>query len=376
MFETVTLSSVCTIVKQTPPQFDGYKQYVATADLQKSEIISSTKVTYENRPSRADSTVRFGDVLFAKMAGTEKTLIAKREHQDMLFSTGFAILRPIPEILDSAYLYHILRSEKFLLQKDRMSSGATQKAITNKALLKIKIPIPPISEQKRIAAMLDKGHEIMQSSKQFSDAKNDLFRSLFIEMFGDPIINEMNWEINPVIDYCTCIVPGRDKPKSFTGNTPWVTTADLNHLGTTLYSRDSIGLTDSEIQQVRARVIPKSSVILTCVGDLGVVSIAGMDMVVNQQLHTFQCSDKINNIFLMHSIAFQTPYMHKMASSTTVPYMNKTIANNIPTIFPPLELQEKFANIILDLSKLFDVVSQKNYSCMDLSKSLEQSIFQ
>ena len=194
-------------------------------------------------------------------------------------------------------------------------------------------------------------------------------------MFGDPNLNPMNWETNPVIDYCTCIVPGRDKPKSFTGTTPWVTTADLNHLGTTLYSRDSIGLTDSEIEQVRARVIPKSSVILTCVGDLGVVSIAGTAMVVNQQLHTFQCSNKINNIFLMHSIAFQTPYMNKMASSTTVPYMNKTIANNIPTILPPLELQEKFANIVLDLSKLFDAVSQKDSSSRDLSKSLEQTMF-
>jgi len=376
MFEIVMLSSVCTIVKQTPQQFDGCKQYVATADIQNSEINSSTEVTYESRPSRADCTVNSGDVLFAKMAGTEKTLIAKRMHQDMLFSTGFAVLRPMLEILDSAFLYHILRSEKFLLEKDRLSSGSTQKAITNKALLKMKISIPSLNEQRKIAAILDKVDEIKLSGEQFTDVKIDLYRSLFIEMFGDPNVNHMNWEINPVIEYCACIVPGRNKPKSFTGNTPWVTTADLNHLGATHYSRNSIGLTESEIKQVGARLIPESSVILTCVGDLGVVSVAGNDMVVNQQLHTFQCSDKINNIFLMHSIAFQTPYMHKMASSTTIPYMNKTIANNIPTIFPPLELQEKFANMILELGNLFESVSQKNSSSSDLSKSLEQSIFQ
>ena len=66
MAEILMLSSICSIIKQTPQQFDGYKEYVATGDLQNSEIISSTKVTYQNRPSRADCTVKSGDVLFAK----------------------------------------------------------------------------------------------------------------------------------------------------------------------------------------------------------------------------------------------------------------------------------------------------------------------
>ncbi|MBT4130707.1 MAG: hypothetical protein HOA22_08560 [Gammaproteobacteria bacterium] len=72
-----------------------------------------------------------------------------------------------------------------------------------------------------------------------------------------------------------------------------------------------------------------------------------MPVVVNQQLHSFQCDEKnITPIFMMYALSYQTPYMNKMASSTTVPYMNKTICNNIPMVYPPVDLQNQFAQHI------------------------------
>lgn len=50
-----------------------------------------------------------------------------------------------------------------------------------------------------------------------------LVKSKFIEMFGDPVLNPKSWNVKRIIDVCDCMVPGRDKPKSFTGNTPWIT---------------------------------------------------------------------------------------------------------------------------------------------------------
>ena len=167
---------------------------------------------------------------------------------------------------------------------------------------------------------------------------DELAQAVFYEMFGDPVRNEKGWEIKSVIEMADCIVPGRDKPKSFTGKIPWITTEDLQHLNYTHKSKKGIGLTESEIKSARARKIPKNSIIMTCVGDLGVVSLAGFEMVVNQQLHTFQCKS-INPIFLMFALSLQKNYMIKMASSTTLPYINKTICNSIPIIPPPLKMQ-------------------------------------
>jgi len=159
-------------------------------------------------------------------------------------------------------------------------------------------------------------------------------------------LNPMGWDVVRCIDECTCIVPGRDKPKSFTGSTKWITTGDLNDISTLLTNEVVLGLSNSEMQEVNAKQIPSGSVIFTCVGDLGIVSIIDNTIVMNQQLHSFQCKLNLVNTFLMYNISSQKPYMYKYASQTTVPYMNKTVCNNIPLILPPVGLQKKFAKKI------------------------------
>lgn len=194
-------------------------------------------------------------------------------------------------------------------------------------------------------------------------------------MFGDPVKNDKGWEVDVVINKCGCIVPGRDKPKSFTGNIPWITTNDLIQLGETKISKSRIGLDDDEIKEVRARKIPKNSVLMTCVGDLGIISIAGSEMVVNQQLHAFQCKDSLNEWFLMFNLYYQKSYFYKMASSTTVPYMNKTVCNNVPIIIPPIPLQIEFSvvyrNILEQKNKLNYQIKYNEH----LFKSLLQKAF-
>ena len=184
-------------------------------------------------------------------------------------------------------------------------------------------------------------------------------------MFGDPVTNPKGWEMKTAIDFAQCIVPGRDKPKSFSGGIPWVTTNDLKHLGYT--SESHIGLADNEIQEVRARIIPENSVIITCVGDLGIATISKVKMVINQQLHAFQCKENMNNIFFMYAISFQKSYMYSRATKTTVPYMNKSVCNSIPMIYPPAHLQQKFANI-------FEVVNSQR-ELMSKSFNYTTSIF-
>ena len=213
-------------------------------------------------------------------------------------------------------------------------------------ILRLSLTVVPLEEQNRISTLIGTADSLRQKRKEQLNLLDDYLKSVFFEMFGDPVRNEKGWNSCKVIDVCDCIVPGRDKPKSFTGSMPWVTTDDLECLGWTLNSKKNVGLTSEEISTVRAKVIPKDSVIMTCVGDLGVVSIAKDEFVMNQQLHAFICSERIKNIFLMFSLFFQKDYMLRMASSTTVPYMNKTICNSVPVLLPPIGLQNKFASIV------------------------------
>ncbi|EHK2327671.1 restriction endonuclease subunit S [Clostridium perfringens] len=178
-----------------------------------------------------------------------------------------------------------------------------------------------------------------------------LVKSKFIEMFGDSVLNPKSWNVKRVIDVCDCMVPGRDKPKSFTGNTPWITIEDLEVNSITYKAKSNLALTDDEINEVKRKKVPKNSVLMSCFGNLGICSIAGKKMIINQQLHSFQCKD-INNFFLMHYLGFRKDYMISQASSTTVLYMNKTACNSIPVYLPPIELQNQFADFVKQVDKL------------------------
>jgi type I restriction enzyme S subunit len=236
------------------------------------------------------------------------------------------------------------------------------------------IPVPPIASQRRIANILDKADEIVRKRKEAIALTEQLQKSIFLDMFGDPVINPKGWEVNKVIDYCDCIVPGRDKPKSFTGSIPWITTADLKFLDKTYFSNLNMKLSENEIKEVNAKIIPKNSVLLTCVGDLGVTSIAGCDMVVNQQLHSFQCKN-INNYFLMYALPYQKIFMYKRATQTTVPYMNKNTCNSIPIIYPPRKLQEKFGILIAEINNKKGLYLKALQESENLFNSLLQKAF-
>ena len=178
-----------------------------------------------------------------------------------------------------------------------------------------------------------------------------------------------------VIDVCECMLPARGKPKSFTASIPWITIEDLCVNSITHKSRTNIGLTDDEIKEVKRKKIPKGSVILSCVGNLGICSIAGDEMVINQQLHSFQCSKKINNIFLMFMLGERKSYMKKYASNTTLLYMNKTTCNSIPIFLPPIELQNKFARIVEQINEQKSKLEKSIKKIKELQASLMQEYF-
>ena len=60
---------------------------------------------------------------------------------------------------------------------------------------RIEIPLPPLAEQKRIAAILDKADAIRRKRQQAIQLADDFLRAVFLDMFGDPVTNPKGWEI-------------------------------------------------------------------------------------------------------------------------------------------------------------------------------------
>lgn len=119
---------------------------------------------------------------------------------------GVAGLRPIPNKLDKNYLWHFLQSYKEELQKK--GTGSTFKQISRSHIEEIEVPLPALEEQKRIAAILDKADEVRRKRQQAIELSEQLLRSVFLDMFGDPVTNPKGWQVEKLQDICLKITDG------------------------------------------------------------------------------------------------------------------------------------------------------------------------
>ena len=165
-----------------------------------------------------------------------------------------------------------------------------------------------------------------------------------------------DWEVKRVGDICDFIVPGRNKPKVFNGDIPWITTPDLDDGRYVVGSRLGLFISKDEAQNVGSKIVPTGSVIMSCVGDLGLVALAKTDIVINQQLHAFIPPPTIDAWFLMNAIKAQKRYMEGIATKTAVPYLNKDNCNSIPIPLPPLYEQQAIAEALSDVDGLISAL--------------------
>lgn len=199
------------IVGASCKPFEGNRRYISTGAVATDHIDESDVeiVDYKSRPSRADLIVEPGTLLFAKMQGTKKTLYVDKEKAENIYSTGFFALKAKSGVISTRCLYHMLGSTSFLTQKDKNCSGATQKAITNAGLKKIRVSIPDYQLQEAIADQLDKISSVIQMRRSELQKLDDLVKARFVEMFGTLDNPARQFEYFMLKELCSKITDGK-----------------------------------------------------------------------------------------------------------------------------------------------------------------------
>lgn len=142
-------------IKTGISEYPGEKCYYSTGSINGAEYIPEGSFTYINRPSRANRIALIHDVMQARMKETNKGIIIDEKLNNQLFSTGFIQLRTYNNTYDSKLLFYYIISHTFLSQRDELTTGSTQEALTDTKAKDLFFPLPPINEQKRIVARLD-----------------------------------------------------------------------------------------------------------------------------------------------------------------------------------------------------------------------------
>ncbi|TRU19635.1 MAG: restriction endonuclease subunit S [Microcystis aeruginosa Ma_QC_B_20070730_S2] len=140
------------------------------------------------------STLKFtpfptGTIVFAKIGEAIRQNFRAVSTRPMLFDNNVMGVIPQEERVDTTYLYFYLRTLDFY----HLAGKTTVPAIRKSTIEKLKIPLPPLEEQRRIAAILDKADGVRRKRKEAIRLTEELLKSTFLEMFGDPVTNPKGW---------------------------------------------------------------------------------------------------------------------------------------------------------------------------------------
>lgn len=260
-------------------------------------------------------------------------------------------------------------------------NGATRGKLTKSSLNSIKIPLPPIPTQKKIAAILDAANAYRQKTKALIEKYNQLAQALFLELFGDPVTNPKGWDIKAVGDVCVKIIgggtPSKSKPEYYDGNVPWVTPKDMKFE----YIITSIDKINQEaIDNSSANLIPAQSVLMVIRSGILKkklpVAINSVPVTVNQDMKAFIPNLKLVTSEFLYSFFFavQSYLLSKVRAVTADNIEFKQIKElNIYT--PPLKLQNQFANRIQLIEQQKQQAQNSLQKAEDLFNSLLQRAF-
>lgn len=344
------------VVGTTPSRFQGKRKYVSTGAVATTEINESevVEVTYEDRPSRANLSAESGDILFAKMQGTRKTLLLDSETEENVYSTGFYAIRANPEVITTECLYYLVDSELFLTQKDKHCSGATQKAITNGGLAKIEIRVPPLSEQGILTEKLRNLTRLIADKRKQLELFDEVIKSRFIEMFGDPKDNPKGYVKKQLKDTCRVITgntPSRAVSEYYGDHIEWIKT---DNIVSGLLSPTSATESLSEKGMAVSRTVESGAILMACIAgsiaSIGRVCVTDRKVAFNQQINAIVPSN-YNILFLYVMLQISKEYLVDEINMALKGILSKSKLEEKTFYVPPIELQNQFAAFVQQTDK-------------------------
>lgn len=203
-WQSARLGECCEIVSgatprtEQPEYWNGGIPWATPRDLSTldSPVLRETakRITRAGYESCSTSLLPAGSVLFTSRAPVGLVAIAG---QPMCTNQGFKSLIPGPD-LDPTYLFWCVRA--FAGAIERRGSGTTFTEISKEVMSRFEIPLPPLPEQRRVAAVLDKADAMQRNQRERIRLLDQFLRSAFLEMFGDPVRNEKGWELLRLAD--------------------------------------------------------------------------------------------------------------------------------------------------------------------------------
>ena len=303
-----------------------------------------------------------GDVLIAKITPcfeNGKIALAIGLPRPIAFgSTEFHVFRAGNQIV-SSFLFHLLQSPAVRKAgAAQMQGAAGQKRVSAEFFKGLKIPLPPMEEQKRIAAILDAADALRAKRRESIAQLDALLQSTFLDMFGDPVTNPMGWDESAKLGELAEIVSGVTKGRKINGKAtrevPYLAVSNVQDRHLLLEAVKTIEATNDEIVKYSLRF---HDILLTEGGDPDKLGRGSLwhDEVPDciHQNHVFRVRllslERLIPVFLnwlIGSAKGKSYFLRSAKQTTGIASINMRQLRAFPLLIPPLSLQRRFASIV------------------------------
>lgn len=319
--------------------------------------------------------VRKGDILIG-MDGEFN--LARWVGDDALLNQRVCKIEAKDGKLSEEFLCHFLPLE--LKKIEAKTSFATVKHLSVRDINGIQIQLPPLPTQQRIANILDKADALRKKDIQLLQHYDALAQSLFIDMFGDPVKNEMGWELRTMENVCNKITDGTHQSPHFVeSGIPFLFVSNIVDNQIDYSTKKYINESEFEILNKRTP-IEIGNILLTTVGSYGNPAIIESNRKFAFQRHIAFLKPnhkKINFRFLYSSLKsdFVQRQIDKKVKGVAQKTLNLVELKKLNTIYPPIELQNQFAIQIQNIEQQKEKVKAQMQASEQLFQALLQKAF-
>lgn len=332
-------------------QKDGYIRMLQIRDYTQQ----NTKVEYIKK-TNSTKICKQNDILIARYGASVGKILT-----GLSGAYNVAMMKVIPDenVINKRFLYQFLKSNIFQKYINNVGQRAAQAGFNKEELSGIEINLPEKEEQEKIANKLEKVQETIDIRKKQIDDLNELIKSQFVEMFGDPILNNKKWKT----DELNKVAPSKTY-KGELDNKVWLLNLDMVEA----QSGRIIDYVYADIKNVgnsTCKFSEKNVLYSKLRPYLNKVVIPDKKGIATSELIPLLPEEKILEryflAYLLRSEEF-VKYISGKVTGAKMPRVSMDIFRNFKVILPPIKLQNQFAEIVKQIDK------QK----FDIQKSLEE----
>ena len=353
---------------------DGTNDWVSIADLSSYEkYVDGTKekITDLAVQESGIKKVPANTVIMSFKLSLGKTAITKTP-----VYTNEAIMAFLPSgkyDVYPDYFFHLFSGKDWSDGTNRAVMGVT----LNKATLSnIEIDIPPLNEQRRIAAVLDKVTDLIAQRRAQLDKLDLLVKSRFVEMFGDPACST-KWSTKKLsqlgeLNRGVSKHRPRNDPALLDGPYPLIQTGDVANSGLYIVKHSA---SYSELGLAQSRLWKAGTLCITIAANIAQTSILTFDSCFPDSVVGFVPGNETNAIFMHYWFGFFQKILEEQAPQVAQKNINLKILSDLDVIVPPFDLQNKFAQFVSYVNIVRKDITCSYEKLQELQYSLEQNYF-